>query len=174
MFKNYLKVAVRYLVRHKGYSFINILGLAVGITCCILIMLFVKSELSYDAFHGKADRLYRVWQHEKYQDQDFIASVTPLPMAGTIQKSYPEVESTCRVYAFTQMVKIDQNSFTQGITMVDSTFFRLFDFELIKGNRANPFPTANSAIITPEVAKRYFGNKNPIGRNIEVQMNAND
>ena len=174
MFRNYLKVALRYLVRHKGYSFINILGLAVGITCCILIMLFVKSEFSYDAFHTKADRLYRVWQHEKYQDQDFIASVTPLPMAGTIQKTYPEVESTCRVYTITQMVKIDQNSFTQGITMVDSTFFNLFDFQLTKGNRATPFPTANSAIISQELAKRYFGEKDPIGKNIEVQMNPTD
>ncbi|HKP31423.1 MAG TPA: ABC transporter permease [Chitinophagaceae bacterium] len=174
MIRNYLKVALRYLVRHKGYSFINILGLAVGITCCVLIMLFVKSEFSYDAFHTKADRLYRAWQHEKYQDQDFINSVTPLPMAGAIQKSYGEVESTCRIYTFTPMVKVDQNSFTEGITMVDSTFFKLFDFQMIKGNRANPFPTANSAIISPELAKKYFGEKDPIGKNIEVQINSTD
>src|SRR5258705_13570885 len=106
MVRNYLKVAFRCLSIHKGYSFINILGLAVGITCCILIMLFVRSEFTYDRFYSKADRLYRVWQHEKYEGEDFINSVTPLPMAAAIQHSYPEVEATCRVYAFNPMVKV--------------------------------------------------------------------
>src|ERR1700730_6029590 len=104
MLSNYLKVAFRYLSRHKGYSLINILGLAVGITCCILIMLFVRSEFSYDAFHSKANRLYRIWQHEKYEGEDFINSVTPLPMAAAIQSNYPEVEATCRIYSLNPMV----------------------------------------------------------------------
>jgi len=170
MFRNYLKVAFRYLSRYKGYSLINILGLAVGITCCILIMLFVRSEFSYDRSHTKADRLYRVWQHEKYEGEDFINSATPLPMAGAIQHSYPEVEATCRVYAFNPMVKVHQNSFSEPVRMVDSTFFQLFDFQLMEGDRSNPFPTANSAILTPELAKKYFGNENAIGKDIEIQF----
>ena len=101
MLTNYLKVALRYLMRHKEYTAINIFGLAVGITSCVLIMLFVRSEWTYDKFHGKSDRLYRMWQHEKYQGEDFIASVTPLPMAGALQSSYGEVEATCRVYPMT-------------------------------------------------------------------------
>ena len=116
MLSNYLKVAFRYLSRHKGYSFINILGLAVGITCCILIMLFVRSEFSYDAFHSKANRLYRIWQHEKYEGEDFINSVTPLPMAAAIQSNYPEVEATCRIYSLNPMVKIDQGSFSESVS----------------------------------------------------------
>ena len=71
MFRNYLKISLRYLLRYKTYTAINVLGLAVGITCCVLIMLFVRSEFSYDRFHTKADRIYRVWQDEKFQGQEF-------------------------------------------------------------------------------------------------------
>lgn len=170
MLRNYLKVALRYLLRHKEYTAINILGLAVGITCCVLIMLFVRSELSYDAFHSKSDRLYRMWQHEKYQGEDFINTVTPLPMAAALQSNFAEIESTCRVFQFNPIVKVNQQSFTEDIRMVDSSFFRLFDFKLLQGDRNNPFPTANSMLVTPEVAKKYFGKENPIGKNVEVQM----
>ncbi len=170
MLRNYLKVAYRYLVRHKGYSIINILGLAVGITCCVLIMLFVRSELSYDKFHSKSDRLYRMWEHEKYQDQDFINSITPLRMAGALQSNYPEVEATCRIYPFYPMVKISQNTFAEEARMVDSTFFRMFDFELIRGDRNNPFPNSNSIVITPQIAKKFFGQADPMGKNVELQL----
>ena len=170
MFRNYLKVAVRYLLAHKGYSVINILGLAVGITCCILIMLFVKTELSYDRFHTRADRLYRVWQHEKYEGEDFINVVTSLPMAAAIQRNYPEVEATCRVYNFNPIVKLGQNNFTQSVCMVDSTFFRMFDFQFVQGDGSNAFTNPNSVIITSSIAKKYFGEQNAIGKNIEIQF----
>ena len=93
MLTNYLKVALRYLLKYKEYTVINIFGLAVGITCCVLIMLFVRSEFSYDKFHSKSDRIYRAWQHEKYEGQDFINTVTPLPMAGALQSSFDEIEA---------------------------------------------------------------------------------
>ena len=172
MLSNYLKVAWRYLMRYKEYTAINILGLAVGITCCILIMLFVRSEWSYDKFHSKSDRLYRMWQHEKYQGEDFINTATPIPMAAALSSSYPEIEAACRVTGFTPIVKVNQQSFTESIRMVDSTFFRMFDFELVQGNRNNPFPTANSMVITPELAKKYFGKQDPMGKSIEIQLSS--
>lgn len=174
MLRNYFKVAWRYLVRYKEYTAINILGLAVGITCCVLIMLFVRSEWSYDKFHSKTDRLYRVWEHEKYEGQDFINVATPIPMGPALQSSFAEVEAMCRVYSFSPIVKVTQQSFSESIRMVDSTFFKMFDFELIKGNRANPFPTVNSMIITPELAKKFFGKDDPMGKSIEIQMNADE
>jgi len=170
MIRNYLKVALRYLLRYKSYTAINILGLAVGVTSCILIMLFVKSEFSYDTFHSKSDRLYRAWQQEKYEGQDFINTATPLPMGAALQATYPEVEGNCRVYAFNPVVKVNANSFSEDVRMVDSTFFQLFDFNLTEGNRNNPFPLSNSAILTQELAKKYFGTQNAMGKNIEMQV----
>ena len=170
MIKNYLKTGLRYLLNNKGYTAINILGLAVGITACLLIMLFVKSEWSYDKFHSKAGRIYRTWQHEKVEGQDFINTVTPLPMGPSLKEGYPEVEDQCRVLSFSPVIKIDQHSFSEDVRMVDSTFFRLFDFELVTGNRSQPFPTANSVILTKELAKKYFGEKNVVGKNIEMQL----
>lgn len=170
MLTNYLKVALRYLMRHKEYTAINILGLAVGITCCVLIMLFVRSEWSYDAFHSKSDRLYRMWEHEKYEGQDFINTSTPLVMASALQTNYPEVAATCRVYAMTPIIKLGDQSFSEDIRMVDSTFFQLFDFKLLRGDRSNPFPDINSMIITPETAKKYFGKEDPIGKSVEIQL----
>ncbi|MDP4264626.1 MAG: ABC transporter permease [Bacteroidota bacterium] len=170
MIKNYFKTALRYLTRNKGYSVINILGLAVGITSCILIMLFVRSEWSYDKFHSKANRLYRTWQDEKVEGQDFINVVTPLPMGPAMRFTYPEVENECRVLAFNPIIKVNESSFSEDVRMVDSTFFQLFDFELAEGNRANPFPTANSMILTDELAKKYFGQKDPIGKSVEIQL----
>src|SRR6185369_10834450 len=171
MIKNYFKVAFRYLLRNKGYTTINILGLATGIACCILIMLFVRSEFSYDKFHSKSNRIYRAWVREHYEKQDDIIDiVTPIPLAGAMQTSFPEIESTCRVFNFNGLVKTGEQSFSEDMRMVDSTFFRIFDFALLKGDRNNPFPTNNSIILTEATAKKYFGNENAIGKNIEVQL----
>lgn len=171
MLKNYFKVAMRYLLRNKGYTAINIFGLAIGITCCVLIMLFVRSEFSYDKFHAKSDRIYRAWVREHYDDQDDIIDInTPLPLAGALQESFPEIESTCRVFNIVPLVKIGEQSFTEDIRMVDSSFFRIFDFALLEGNRENPFPNQNSILLTENTARKYFGNQNAIGKNIEMQL----
>ncbi|WP_336517735.1 ABC transporter permease [Pollutibacter soli] len=170
MIRNYLKVALRYLFRYKTYTAINITGLAVGIAACILIMLFVKSEFTYDKFHSKSDQVYRAWQHEKYEGQDFINTVTPLPMGAALQANYPEVENSCRVYAMNPVIKLNNNSFSEDVLMVDSGFFRMFDFKLVSGNRENPFPLNNTAILTEQLAKKYFGSSDAVGKTFEMQV----
>ncbi|MEO5782486.1 MAG: ABC transporter permease, partial [Ginsengibacter sp.] len=135
MIKNYLKVAFRYLTKHKGYTFINVLGLAVSIACCILIMLFVRSELSFDRFHSKSDRICRAWLEEHYQGEVFINTVTPVPLGPVLQANLPEAESTCRIASFNPLIKYNNNKFTSVVNMVDSTFFNLFDFSLEEGNK---------------------------------------
>ena len=100
MITNYLKTAFRYLLRNKGYTLINILGLAIGIASCILIMLFVRSEFSYDKFHSKAGRIHRAWLHEKYEGQEFINTQTPIPLGPTLKLNIPDVEAFCRVNVF--------------------------------------------------------------------------
>jgi len=170
MFTNYLKIALRHLTGHKTYSAINILGLAVGITSCILIMLFVRSEFSYDRWNTKADRIFRLWQREKVNGQEFINTVTSIPAGPAISSAFPEAEATCRVYAFNTMVYSNGNSFNEPFTMVDSSLFTIFDFRLLQGDRNNPFPNSHSMIITPEMAKKYFGSTNPMGKTLRIQL----
>ncbi len=172
MFKNYLKVAFRQIWRHKGYATINILGLSVGIASCILIMLFVKSEWSYDRFHSKADRLYRVWVKEDYGgDQVFINTVTPVPVATAMSNAFPEIEAASRVYKFNTAVSIAEDEFNENIHMVDSAFFQMFDFPLVQGNADKPFPNRNSIILTKSMAKKYFGNDDPMGKTLQLMLN---
>ena len=170
MLKNYLKVAFRYLANHKGYTFINILGLSVSVACCILIMLFVKSEWSFDRFHSKSGRLYRAWLEEHYKGELFINTTTPLPLVPVLQANLPEVQTACRVAAFNTLVKYNSNTFNEPVNMVDSSFFNLFDFSLKEGDIKNPFPTKNSLIITEKSAKKYFGKNQVIGKNLELQL----
>ena len=170
MIKNYFKTALRYLFRNKGYTAINILGLAIGITSCILIMLFVRSEFSYDKFHAKAGRTYRAWLHEKYEGQEFTNTQTPIPLGPTLKLNIPDVESFCRVNVFNTLVQNGSNRFNESINMVDSNFFQVFNFALKEGNIKNTFPTSNSLVISKKLAKKYFGKEQPIGKNLELQL----
>ena len=170
MIRNYLKVAFRNLANHRGYTVINVLGLSVGITCCILIMLFVKSEWSFDRFHSKSDRIYRAWMEEHYKGEIFTNTITPLPLVPVLQANLPEVQTASRVGAFNTLVRYNNNTFNDPVNMVDSSFFNLFDFPLKEGDVKNPFPTKNSLIITERSAQKYFGKDSPIGNNLELQL----
>jgi len=173
MLRNYLKVAVRYLLRYKEYTLINMLGLAVGITCCLLIMLFVRNEFSFDRFHKNSDRIVRSWQHERVEGQDFINVVNPLPMGPALQSSFPEVESTCRIYDLNAMVQKGDQSFNEDIKMVDSTFFSIFDFTLQNGAANKVLENPSSLVLTPEIAKKYFGTEDAIGKTLQIQLGEN-
>ncbi|SDB48845.1 putative ABC transport system permease protein [Flavobacteriaceae bacterium MAR_2010_188] len=168
MFRNYFKIAVRNLLRHKGYTTIKILGLSVGVMCCILIMLFVNSEWSYDKFHTKADRLFRVWQDEKYEDQRFVNSITPLIMAPTLEENIPEVEKSTRVVDLNPTITLNGQDFNDNVLMVDPSFFEMFDFNLMAGNTNNPLGQMSSIVLSESTAKKYFGNENALGKDIEI------
>src|SRR5688572_14393898 len=170
MIRNYFKVAFRYLAKHKGYTFTNILGLSVGISCCILIMLFVRNEWSYDRFHSKADRIHRAWLQEYYEGQTFTNTVTPIPLGPVLQANIPEIQATCRVYSFNPLIRNTTNTFTDAVNMVDSNFFRVFDFELKEGSSINPFPVNNALIISEKASKKYFGVSSPLGKTLELQL----
>ncbi len=170
MIRNYLKVAFRYLSKHKGYTFINVLGLAVGIACCILIMLFVRSEWNFNRFHPKGERIYRAWLEEQYQGERFRNTTTPVPLVPVLQAGLPEAEAACRVADLRPPIRRNNHTFNDPVGMVDSTFFQLFHFPLLEGDVQNPFPTASSLVITQSAAKRYFGNENPIGKNLELEL----
>lgn len=173
MLRNYLKIAFRNLHRSPAHSFINIFGLAVGIACCILIMLFVGNEWSFDRFHTNSDRLYRAWVHEDYGDDEiYFNTVTPLVLAETIESHIPEVEATTRLFNFTNLVKrpVQETSLSQTVSMVDPAFSRMFDFALTGGDPGSVFDIPNSVVITQEIAGQYFGQHNPVQEMLSIRI----
>ncbi len=172
MFKNYIKIAWRNLIKNKGYSMINISGLAVGVSCFILIALYVKNEFSYDRFHSNADSIYRVWQYENYgPKEDFLNTTTPVSMMNVLKSNYPEIEAGSRVFRFNALVKRNESEFNETVRAVDPSFFQLFDFELQKGNTSTPFSSTNEIILSESSAKKYFGEEDPIGKTLSLEFN---
>jgi putative ABC transport system permease protein len=170
MIRNYLKVAVRYLTKHKVYTFINISGLSVAIACCLLIMLFVKSEWSFDRFHTKSDTIYRAWLEEHYQGELFQNTSTPIPLGPVLLNGLPEAKSGCRIVELRPSIKYNNLVFNDPVTMVDKSFFEIFDFKMVKGDPKNPFPTPGHIILTENAVKRYFGKESPIGEIVELRL----
>ncbi|HMB93669.1 MAG TPA: ABC transporter permease, partial [Rhodothermales bacterium] len=172
MIKNYLKIALRNLSKQKAHAFINIFGLAVGVACCLLIMLFVQHEWSYDRFHSDADRIYRAWGKEVYdEDETFFYTITPLVLAPTLEATFPEVEATVRVDLFNDLVQRGDDAFTERIHMVDPNFFEVFDFPLQQGDPKTVLTNPNSVVLTPEMANKYFGDNDPMGQTLSIHVN---
>jgi putative ABC transport system permease protein len=170
MLKNYFKVALRYLAKYKGYTFINIAGLSVGIASCLLIMFFVKSEWSFDRFHEKSPRIYRAWLQEHYQGEYFRNTATPIPLGTVLQAGLPEAETVCRLSELKPGIRHNNVTFNDVVTIVDSNFFSVFDFRLTEGDVNNPFPTPNSIVMTKKAAQKYFGSASPVGQSLEMQL----
>ncbi|MCG8608082.1 ABC transporter permease, partial [bacterium] len=171
MFKNYLKIAFRNLTKHKIYSFINVIGLAIGIACCILIFLFVENELSYDTFHKHADSIYRVYVTEDLPTRDpFSYSHTPAPMAGAMEQSFPDVIRAVRVETSTDNVRLGDRNFTERYHLVDSDFFEMFSFGLVRGNPATALRDLNSIVLSEQMAEKFFGGTDVLERRLTVKL----
>lgn len=172
MLKNYIKTAFRSLIKQKVYTVINIMGLAVSITACLLIVLFVTHELSYDKFFPGADRMYKMVLERKYPNHVTHYSIIPHSFAKAMQHDFPEVESTLHLFgpnrnvvvtykvSDTQIKTFEENYFLQA----DSSFFRFFDINLIKGDKNSALALANQVIISETMALKYFGKEEPIGK----------
>ncbi len=173
MFRSYLKVALRALRRQKGYSFINIIGLTVGMACFILIGLWVKDELSFDRFHEKKDRIFRIVN--KTQGGDFIPSPT-YALAPELKSLYQEVEEFSRLWPwYGSLVTYGDKKFEEdNICLTDPGFFRMFTFPFIKGNPDTALKNRDAIVITESTAKKYFGNENPIGQALNLAREEKD
>ena len=170
MFKSYLKIALRNLQSHKGHSFINIIGLAIGMACCILILLWVQDELSSDRFHEKTKHLYRVEQDYNYSGELYHVNVTPHPMAPALKEEIPEIVDATR-YVWTDGVLLrygEKTFFEDGVRVVDPSFLQMFTFQLIKGDKNIALKEPFSLVISEEMAEKYFGDEEPIGKTILV------
>lgn len=167
MLKNHLKIIFRNIMRHKGYSAINISGLAVGMACAILILLWVQHELSYDRFHENAKQVYRVNLKEHRHDGVYHHPWTPFPLAETLKDQYPEIVASTRLNWDHFNVKYQDKSFHEyEFLFVDPDFFEIFSFPLIHpGNPSSLLSDPNSIVITGAMAKKYFGvQTNPVGK----------
>ena len=174
MLKNYLKVAFRNLIRFKIYSFINIAGLAIGIACCLLILLYIQNELSYDRFNKKADRIFRINTDLKFGATELAIPVCSDMMGPMLKQDFPQVEEYTRIYNFggKKMVKKGNNFNTeQKIAYVDSTFFKVFTFPALAGNTDNILNEPNTVVITKSIAKKYFNTVDAVGKYIETDDN---
>jgi len=173
MIKNYLKVAIRNLIKHKGYAFINILGLAVGIAASVLIFLYILNEMSYDAFHEKADRTYRLTADWSNKGDSRIHQLgTPFILAKTIRENYPQVEAITQLSGplGDVIVRYRDIAFKEtDVFCAEPSFFDVFSFPLLEGNPETSLEDTNKLIITQSLAQKYFGDEEPLGKTIEMQ-----
>ncbi|GAB5519792.1 MAG: ABC transporter permease [Rhodothermales bacterium] len=165
MLKNYLLTAARNLRRKPGYSFINVLGLAVGVACCLLLLLYVRDELSYDRHHEHADSIYRVNMYVPGLGGE--VGVTPTIVAPLMEREFPEVHVATRMEAGNSVIRagdlvLDDNEFY----FADSTFFQVFTHPFIHGDPTTALTRPNTVVLTASTAKRFFGDINPMGQTL--------
>ncbi|MCD6598170.1 MAG: ABC transporter permease, partial [Bacteroidales bacterium] len=170
MFKNLLVVALRVLRKDLFYSLFNIVGLTIGITSSIFLLMYVLDELSYDRYHKNADRIYRVVSHITEPDDAFDWAVAQIPFAPQLKEDYPEVEEYVRfIDAGRTLFKHDETFFYEDdVYYVDSTVFNVFSYKFLSGNPETALLEPNSIVLTSSFAKRYFGKSDPLGKSIET------
>lgn len=167
MFKNYFNIAVRSLLKHKFYSLLNILGLSIGLSCFMLISLFIKHELTYDTFHEDADQIHRINFRATLNGEDHISSQVGAPMAAAMKKDFPEVEDAIRLNETGNWFvkrKGETSSFKEEeVMMADSNFFDFFSVSLVYGDQKNVLNRPNTLVLDQTTSKKIFGDINPVG-----------
>ncbi len=175
MFRNYLVTALRNIARHKLYSFINIAGLAVGLTCVIFIMLFIQDELSYDKWIPDSENLYRIEHTFTVPGQaPRPGSGSPYPVAVAMQQQIPEVTGITHLTGQRPTVMIGDRLFPDQFHVVDPDFFKLIKLPLVEGNAATVFSQADSVVLSQSRARKYFGDTEPLGKTIVLSENRCD
>jgi putative ABC transport system permease protein len=169
MIKNYFKIAFRNLWRHKGFSLINIVGLAVGMTACLLIFLYVSFELSYDTFHDKADQIYRVVTDVKTPTELINSGITSAPMGPNLKNEFPEIVQQTRIVGGSAVLQKGEKKFQEnGLLYADSTFFSVFSFQLVQGDAHTALVAPFSVVLSQTAAAKYFGEGNAVGQSLKV------
>jgi putative ABC transport system permease protein len=172
MIQNFFKIAVRNIARHKGFTFINITGLAVGLAASLLILLWVQDEFSYERFNKKGPGIYRVEEDQFYSGDRYHVTVTPVPAGPVWKEKIPEIEDQVRINLWLPRVLL-QNSekvfFESAIAAVDSSLLKIFTFPLSMGDPATALNSPHSIILTQKLASKYFGNENPVGKTLTVE-----
>ncbi|MFC1724766.1 ABC transporter permease [candidate division KSB1 bacterium] len=167
MFKNYMKISIRNMKKNKGYAFINTSGMAVGMTCCILMFLWIFKEISYDTFHNNLDQLFIVVKKDKNSKTD---TAVPVPLAHYLKDEYPEIVYSARLMKTNDLI-IDYGEkvfYENTLFLADEDFFNIFSFPFILGMKEQVFKNPNSIVITEKAAVKYFGDSNPLGNILRI------
>ena len=167
MLKNYLRTAFRNLWRHKGFSFLNIMGLTIGMSACFLVFLYVKFELSYDDFHSKGNRIYRVVTDINNPTEVLHLSDAAPAMPVAAKRDFPEIEKQVRFSPDNILIRRgDVKIQEDNVAFADSTFFEIFDFPLLKGDPVTALSQPWNVILSETAAKKYFGSADPMGQHL--------
>ena len=166
MLGNYLKIALRNFKRQKGYSFITLAGLALGMACCLLIIIYIQYELSYDRFHTDADHIYRIVMDASIGSTKLKVPITNNPLSPTLASDYPEVIASTRIRKISKiLVEYEDNQFYEsGSLFADASIFDVFSFPFINGNPRNALVRPFTVVLTETSARKYFGGANPVGK----------
>ena len=174
MITNFFKVAYRNLLRNKGFSAINITGLAIGMAAAILILLWIQDELGYESFHKNKDRIYEVWNRVPVEGKISCWNSVSAPMARTLEKDLPEVERAVRVdFNYKVLLSVGDKKLIRSGSVVDTGFLQMFSFPLLKGNPSTALNDPHSVLITEKMANSLFGNEDAMGKIIRIENKDN-
>lgn len=176
MLKNYILIAWRNLRRQKGFSFINISGLAIGVACCILIFLYINDELSYDKYHKNADRIFRGISYSTIGGETRVFACMPSALAPGLEEAIPEIEASARLFQFGVLrFKHDEKNFEiQDFYAADPSFFTIFSYEFIAGDPGTALLNPDTIVLTEDTAIQIFGNVQAVGQSISIPNNQGD
>ncbi|MGB7296708.1 MAG: ABC transporter permease [Candidatus Aminicenantales bacterium] len=165
MFKNYFLVAWRGLRRNKLLTLTNIAGLALGLVCSLLTLLYIRHQVSFDRFHEKGDRIFRLRESDPRNTNYPIHSMTPAPLGPALQAECPDIETYVRVDDAQFFVSYGEMRFREyPVLLADASFFEVFSFPLVRGNPSDVLKNPGSVVISEDIAKKYFGDEDPLGK----------
>lgn len=170
MFKSYISIVYRGLLRNKVYSIVNILGLSFGLACCLIIYLYIQQEISFDNFHSKAERTYHFVGEAKYPTGIDYNGATPYPLAKALRQDFPDLESVSQIhFQNSDIVQIEDKKFAvDNVIFADQYFFQVFDFNILKGNPEESLKEKNQVFLTKSLAAKFFGSQDPINKSIKL------
>ncbi|MFC4874581.1 ABC transporter permease [Negadavirga shengliensis] len=171
MWKNYLKIAWRNIIRHKGYTFLNVAGLAIGIAACLVISFFIRNELGYDNYHQDADRVYRVAVDIQTSESNRVFAATCGPLAPALERDFPQVEASARLWQWHNLlVKYGEENifYEDNYFLADPGIFDVLTVPLVKGDPKTALSRPSTLVIAEETARKYFGEEDPLGKVLEI------
>jgi putative ABC transport system permease protein len=173
MLKNYLKVALRNILRHRLFTTINVIGLALGAACCALIGLYIQHELSYDRFHRNPESVFRVLVENTGEEGKSLSSTTPRFLSTALTETFPEIESATQFRLMDNTIEYQNKEYLAArIIFSDPAFFEVFTFSTSQGDLSKALAEPNAAVLTKSFARKIFGQENPVGKSFVVRLNS--